>query len=180
MKQLLAVLMVLALIAGTSFAVDIGGSTAASGMRGEKYQKICIDQEVDIDIDAFHIDLDGGYDIDLELDEKVWDYGLGASYTLAYFTFGSIISGEKDLELNENKSYVDFVYETIGFNVTTLFSFDEEKDSFQGAEFSAFGSYGPAEITLGYLFTDDGAEVSGDAPDEPLNGGFYAKAKLSY
>ncbi len=180
MKRIVTVLMILTFIVGLVFAVDVSGSTAANIMRGEEYQKVFIEQEIDIDIDAFHIDLYGGYEYDLELEEKFWEYEIGAAYTLSYFTFGSIISGETDIELNEGKGYIDFVYESIGFNTTVLLSFDEELDRFQGAEFSIFGSYGPAEIRLGYVFTDDGAEVSGEAPDEPLDGGFYAKAKISY
>jgi len=172
--------LVMLLIAISTYGVDISGSTAASGMQGEEYQKVCIDQTVSIGIDALTIDLSGGYDIDLELEEKAWDYEVGASYSLAYFTFSSSICGEKDLELNENSSAIDFAYGDVGANVTVLLSFDETVDQFQGAEFYAFYKPGPVEVTVGYLFTDDGAEVAGEAPDEPLNGGLYAKLKVSY
>ena len=180
MKRILTVLMILTFIVGSVFAVDVSGSTSADVMKGEEYFKVFLAQEYAIDIDAFHIDLEGGYEIEPKKDVRFWEYEIGASYSLAYFVFGSIINGEKDLELNENKSYVDFAYENFGFNITTLFSFDEEKDQFQGTEFSVFYKPDSIELTVGYLFTDDGAEVAGDAPDEPLDGGFYAKAKISY
>ena len=179
MKNVFLILVML-LIAISTYGIDVGGSSAANVMQGEEYQKVCIDQTVSIGIDALTIELAGGYDIDLELDEKVWDYEVGASYALSYFVFSSSICGEKDLELNESWSAVDFAYENVGANVTVFLSFDETLDQFQGAEFYAFYKPGPVELTLGYLYTDDGAEVAGEAPDEPLNGGIYAKAKISY
>ncbi len=179
MKNVFLLLAMLLIAIGT-YGVDLSGSSAASGMTGEDYQKVSIDQTISIGIDALTIDLSGGYDIDLELDEKAWDYEVGASYALEYFVFSSSLSGEKDLELNENKSAVDFVYENVGANATVLISFDETLDEFQGAEFSAFYNLGPATFTVGYLLTDVGAEVAEIAPDEPLNGGLYFKAAVSY
>ena len=179
MKNVFLFLAMLLIAIGT-YGVDLSGSSAASGMTGEDYQKVFIDQTVSIGIDALTIDLAGGYDIDLELDERAWDYEIGASYALEYFVFSSSLSGEKDLELNENKSAVDFVYENVGANVTVFLSFDETLDQFQGAEFSAFYKPGPVELTIGYLLTDEGVEVAGIAPSEPLNGGVYFKAAVSY
>ncbi len=168
------------LLAISIYGVDLSGSSAASDMTGEDYQKVFIDQTVSIGIDALTIDLAGGYDIDLEFDEKAWDYKVGASYALEYFVFSSSICGEKDLELNENWNSIDFAYENVGANVTVFLSFDETLDQFQGAEFSAFYNLGPATFTVGYLLTDEGVEVAGIAPSEPLNGGVYFKAAVSY
>ena len=181
MKKILTILMILILGIGMVYAVDISGSTAANIMTGkDEYKEVWIEQDFDVDVNALHFDIIGNVNYDLGLEEEGWDYELGASYELEYFVFGGSLTGEKDIELNEIKGYVDFAIGDLGFNTTILLSADDLKDKFQGAEFYAFYKPEPIEITIGYLFTDDGAEVAGEAPNEPLDGGFYAKAKISY
>ncbi len=180
MKKILTILMILILGISMVYAVDISGSTAANIMAKDDYKEVWIEQDFDVDVNALHFDIIGNVNYDLGLEEEGWDYELGASYALEYFVFGGSLIGEKDIELDAIKGYVDFAIGDLGFNTTVLFSGNEENDRFQGAEFYVFYKPEPIEITVGYLFTDVGAEVAEEAPNEPLDGGFYAKAKISY
>jgi len=179
MKRVFMVLMML-IIAVSMMAVDVGGSTSASGMQGDEYQKIWINQKVTLDVDAFSFVANGEYNVDLEVDEKFYEYDLSGTYSISGFVFGTKIYGEKDLELRKNRSWVDFTYENFGFNITTDTLLDPEQEDWQGAEFSATYKPEPFEFTVGYLLTDVGAEIAEVAPSEPENGGVYFKAKVNY
>lgn len=179
MKRILCFLIML-LVTVSMMAVDVGGSTSTSGMQGDDYQKVWFNQGVFLEVGPLRFDASGEYNIDLEADEKFWEYDFAAKYAVAGFIFGSKIYGEKDLELRKNKSWVDFAYENFGFNVTTCTLLDPKQEDWQGAEFSATYKPGPAEFTVGYLLTDCGAEIAEIAPSEPENGGVYFKAKVSY
>jgi len=179
MKRVLLFLMILLLAVGI-YAVDVGGSTSTSGMQGDEYQKVWFNQGAYLEVGPLRFDANGEYNIDLEADEKFWEYDFAAKYSVAGFVFGSKIYGEKDLELRKNKSWVDFIYENFGFNVTTCTLLDPEQEDWQGAEFSATYKPDPFEFTVGYLLTDCGAEIAEVAPSEPLNGGVYAKVLVNY
>jgi len=161
-------------------AVDVGGSTSTSGMQGEDYQKIWFNQGIFLEVGPLRFDANGEYNVNLEAEEKFWEYDIAATYSISGFVFGSKIYGEKELELRKNKSWVDFAYENLGFNVTTCVLIDPKQENFEGAEFSVFYKPAPFEFTVGYLLTDCGAEIAEVAPSEPENGGVYAKVKVSY
>ena len=179
MRRTIIFLIMLLLAVGV-YAVDVGGSTAVGGMQGEDYMKVELDQGAFIEVGPVRFDGNVGYDIDMELEEKFWEYDLAAKYSVAGFVFGTKIYGEKELELRKNKSWVDFAYENIALNAMACILLDPEQEDFQGAEFSAVYTFGPAVFTVGYLLTDVGAEIAEVAPDEPLNGGVYAKVKVDY
>ena len=184
MKKLLAIVMVLAIVAGISFALEvggvkIGGSTAAAIINNETEGVIEIDQEVGVDIGALHFDAEVGIDVTLPAKEKTWEYEVGASYTFLIFKVGSSLAGEKDLHFDEIKAYVDIASGPVGGDVDVLFSADQDNDPFQGADISAFWKPGPAEIRIGYLYTEVG-DGGSNAPEELTDGGIYAKIKVSY
>ena len=79
MKKLLMVLVVLAIVAGMSFALEVGGSSAITGYGNEDAKTFEADQEIDIDLDALHFDVNGGLDLALPGKDWCWDYTLGAS-----------------------------------------------------------------------------------------------------
>ena len=177
--KLFILIIVLAMVAGISFALEIGGSTEAAGIGNGEEQKIEIDQEIDIDLDALHINLDGGVDYKLPEEDWLWDYEIGAAYTVSVFTFGGTIAGEKDLELDEVTVYTDIVVGNVGADVDFEFSADATKDFFQGVDISAFFNPGPFEFRVGYLLTENGAPDV-NAPELLEKGGIYGKVKFSY
>ena len=179
MRKLILTLVVLLMVSSISFALEVGGSTTVGAIGNSGAQRIEIDQEVDIDIDALHFDVNGGFDYDLPGKAYAWNYELGAAYTFSIFKVGGSITGKKDLNLNEVKAYADIAIENAGADVDFLFSADKTKDPFQGAEFSLFYKPGPFEFRTGYLLTKVG-DGGVNAPEELKKGGLYAKAKVSY
>ena len=179
MKRIFILIIVLAMVAGISFALEIGGSTVAAGIGNGEEQKIEIDQEIDIDLDALHFDVDGGVDYVLPVEDWLWDYEIGAAYTVSVFTFGGTIAGNKDLNLDVVTAYADIVVGEAGVDVDFEFSADETKDAFQGADFSAFFNPGPFEFRVGYLLTENGAPDV-NAPELLEKGGIYGKIKFNY
>ena len=179
MKKIFLLIIVLAMVAGISFALEIGGSTEASGIGNGEEQIIFVDQEIDIDLDALHIDLDGGVDYVLPVEDWLWDYEIGAAYTVSVFTFGGTIAGNKDLNLDVVTAYADIMAGEVGVDVDFEFSADETKDTFQGADISAFFNPGPFEFRIGYLLTENGAPDI-NAPELLTQGGIYGKVKFSY
>ena len=180
MKRLLMVLVVLAIVAGMSFAVEVGGSTAVAGIGNPDEKVFQVDQEIDIDLDALHFDVNGGLDYLVPEKDWMWDYEIGASYTILIFTFGSTVAGDKDVKLGDITLYADITpCEQAGVDIDFLFSADETKDAFRGADFSMFYNPGPCEFRVGYLWTEN-ALPDINAPELLANGGFYVKAKISY
>ena len=179
MKKLLTVLVVLVMVASVSFALEVGGSTATAIIGNGDQQRLEVDQEVDIDLGAFHFDVDGGVDYDLPVKEYAANYLVGASYTFSIFKVGGSIEGNRDVKLGAMKVYADIAVENVGADVDFLISADETKDIFQGAEFSAFYNPGPFEFRVGYLWTENGAPDI-NAPELLTDGGLYVKAKFSY
>ena len=179
MKKVFVLIIVLAMVAGILFALEIGGSTEASGIGNGEEQIIFVDQEIDIDLDALHFDVDGGIDYVLPVENWLWDYEIGAAYTVSVFTFGGTIAGNKDLNLDVVTAYADIVAGEVGVDVDFEFSADVTKDAFQGADFSAFFNPGPFEIRVGYLLTEN-ALPDVNAPELLEKGGIYGKIKFSY
>jgi len=178
MRKLLTIGLVLAIVAGTSFGLEVGGSTSAAYAGNADERLIMIDQEIDIDLDALHFDVDGGLDFLLPENERAWDYEIGAAYTISIFTFGATVGGDKDVKLGDVAAYADIVYENVGADIDFLFSADSAKDGFQGAEFSAFCNPEPFEFRVGYMMKS--GAVDANTPEALTEGGFYAKAKYSY
>jgi len=176
-KRALMVLLMLAIVVSMSFAGPVSGSTAAAVIGNTDEKRIEVDQEFDIDLGAFHIDVNGGVDYDLPVKEYAWDYLLGGSYAFSVFKVGASMEGDQDVKVDVIKAYVDVVYESVGADVDLLLSGDE--DIFQGVEFSAFVKPGPFEIRVGYLLTEVG-DGGANAPEELTDGGLYAKIKCTY
>lgn len=182
MKRLLIVLVVLAAVAGISFAVELGGSTAAATAGNDAEQVLEVDQAITVDIDALHFDLSAGYDYKFHTKDYLWDYEVAAKYTLGIFAFGGSIAGNRDVYLGNIKAYADIAYESVGADVDFLFSADQAKAQiFQGAEFSGFFNPGPLEIRIGYMLTPgDGSAVDANTPEALAGGGLFAKVKVTY
>jgi len=171
--------MVLAIVAGTSFALELGGSTQVAGIGNADQQRMEVDQEIDIDLGAFHIDLNGGFDYNIYDKTKFWDFDIGGKYTLGILTVGASFTGNQDLNVNEIKLFADLVVGPVGADVDVLFSADETIDAFRGLDISAFYNPGPFSFRVGYLFTENGAPDI-NAPELLTGGGVYAKAKVTY
>jgi hypothetical protein len=179
MKRTLVVLLFL-LVAIGLMAIEIGGETSAEVIyNGDPAGMFEIDQKVDIDIDNLHLDIDGGTDYKIDLQEWVWDYAIAGKYTWNILIFGGKITGKKDLNLNEIFGHVGVAYENVGADFHVQLSADEDLDPFQGFDVSAFWNVGPLSLKGGYLFTENGKPDKG-APSLPTNGGVYAKAKITY
>lgn len=182
MKRLLMVLVVLAIVAGMSFAVDVSGSTEMSGIGDGDQQRLEVAQEIDIDLGVFHFDVDGEIDYDLPVKETFWEWEVGTSVMFCpneMLTIGATAGGDKDVKLGDITAYTNIVFGTVGADVDFLFSADETKDAFQGADFSVYFDIGKLACRIGYLWTENG-EPDVNAPELLTNGGFYVKAKISY
>ncbi len=177
MKRLTILLLVLAIVAGTSFAIDFGGSTTVAGVANAEAQRVEVDQDIDIHIGSLHIDLAGG--VDYAGEDILADYSLGASIGFSVFKVGGSIAGNQGIPMTDVKAFLDIATGDIGADVDVLLSADAEKEVFQGAEFSAFWNPGPLEFRVGYLFTTLGAGGV-NAPEVFDDGGIYATAKISY
>jgi hypothetical protein len=178
MKQILAVIAMLAIVAGISFA-DIGGSTATAIIGNADEQRVEVDQEFDIDVDALHFDVNGGCDYTFHDKKRAWDWLVGASYSFSIFKVGGSLEGNKDVKLTVIKAYADITMGDVGADIDFKFSADPAADPFQGAEFSAYWNPGPVEIRVGYNWTELG-EPDVNVPEALTDGGLYAKAKISY
>ena len=177
-KRALIMLLVLVIVAGTSFALEVGGSTT-TGISGNKDEQIIIvEQEIDFDLGAFHVDVDGEVEYDLPVKEHTWEYEIGASYAFSIFKVGGAFGGNKDLKLEEYSLFADIVYETVGADIDFLFSADETKDVFQGAEFSVFFDVGSMACRVGYMMKS--GEVDANTPAALDEGGFYAEGTITY
>ena len=181
MKRLLLVLVVLAAVAGISFAqVEFSGSTAVSGIGNDVEQILRVEQVINVSVADFSVSLDAlTYDWLFADKESAWDYEVNGSYALGAFTFGAIVVGEKDIALNTIQPYVDIVLGPVGIDADMLFSVDKDKDAFQGAEFSGFWNPGPLELRIGYMITE-GDAVDANTPEALADGGIFATAKISY
>ncbi len=177
MKRLTMLLLVLAIVAGTSFAIDFGGSTAVAATANPDAQKVELDQDIDIDIGALHIDLAGG--VDYAGEDILADYSLGASIGFSVFKVGGSIAGNQGISMTDVKAFLDIATGPVGADIDVLLSADPANDVFRGAEFSAFWNPGPLELRVGYLFTSVGAGGV-NAPEVFDDGGIYAKAKITY
>ena len=185
MKRLLAILVVLAIVAGISWAVDFGGSTVVGAAANADLQKIEVDQEIDIDIGPLHIDLAGGVDYDSMILGNIIvghvsaDYEIGAKVGFSIFSVGGSIAGNDGVSMTDVKAFLDIAAGPVGADVDVLLSADSENDVFRGAEFSAFWNPGPVELRIGYLLTSAGVgEINTTEVFD--DGGFYATAKISY
>ena len=180
MKRLMLCVVVLAIVAGMSFAIEIGGSTAVSGVGNDAEQLLRIEQVINVSVADFSVSLDClTYDWLFADKESAWDYEVNASYGLEAFTFGAIFVGEKDTALDTIQPYIDFAIGPVGADVDVLLSMVKEKDVFQGAEFSAFWNPGPLELRIGYMLTNE-ATVDANTPEALDGGGFYGTATISY
>jgi len=179
MRKLLTMLVVLVMVASISFAVEVGGSTTGSIAGNREEQKIIVEQDVDIDVGILHFDVDGEVAYKPDVKETSWEYEIGASVPISVFTFGSTIGGDKDVKLGDITLYADMVYETVGADVDFLFSADETKDGFQGAEFSVFFDIGSLSGRVGYMLTENG-EPDVNTPAALTEGGFYATGTITY
>ncbi len=185
MKRLLTILVVLAMVASVSFAVDFGGSTAVGVTANAEVQKVEVDQEIDVDIGPLHLDLNGGLDYDSMIIESInvghvsADYEIGAELGVSVFTIGGSITGDDAVPLKDIKAGIGIATGDVGGDVDVKLSADPENEIFQGAEFSAFWNPGPLELRVGYFLTSNGVgEIN--VPEVFDDGGFYAKAKISY
>jgi len=178
-KVALIVLGVLVAVASISFAVELGGSTTGSIAGNKDEQKIIVEQEVDIDVGILHFDIDGEVAYIPDVKETSWEYEIGASVPISVFTFGSTIGGDNEVKLGDVAAYVDMVYENIGADIDFLFSADEGKDAFQGAEFSVFFDIGSLACRVGYMWTENG-EPDVNTPEALIEGGFYATGTITY
>ena len=177
MKRLTILILVLAIVAGISWAVDFGGSTAVGAVANADEQRVEVDQEIDIDIGPLHVDINGG--LDYAGEDILADFKLGAEVSFSVFKIGALITGKQSVPLNEIKAFIDIATGPVGADVDVLLSADAEKDVFQGAEFSAFWNPGPLELRAGYFLTSSGVgEIN--VPEVFDDGGIYGKIKISY
>ena len=185
MKHVLAILVVLVMVAGISWAVDFGGSTAVGVTANAEVQKVEVDQEIDVDIGPLHLDLNGGLDYDSMIIESINvghvspDYEIGAKVGFSIFTVGGSITGDEAVSLKDVKAFLDIAVGDVGGDIDIKLSADPENEIFQGAEFSAFWNPGPLELRAGYFLTSSGVgEIN--VPEVFDDGGIYAKIKISY
>ena len=179
MKRLMLCAVVLAIVASMSFALEVGGSTSTDIIGNEDETQMFVDQEVNIGIGILGIDASFGLDYFLPAKEHSWDYELGADVTFGIFTVGGTFGGDKDAHLGDITTFADIRVENVGMDIDFLFSADETKDRFQGADFSAFFNTDWLEARIGYLWTEHG-EPDINAPELLTGGGLYARAKIIY
>jgi len=170
---------VLAIVACMSFAMDVSGSTATAIIGNKDETQIFVDQEVNVDIGLLGLDASFGVDYFLPAKEKSWDYEIGADVSFGIFTVGGTFGGDKDAHLGDITAFADTRIENVGMDVDFLFSAAEGVDRFQGADFSAFLDVEWLEARVGYLWTEHG-EPDINAPELLTDGGLYAKAKIKY
>ena len=182
MKRLLMVLVVLAIVAGMSFAVDVSGSTTASVITNKDEHMVIAGQEWGVGIGILDIDVSGEITHTLLAKETFWEWEIGSSVTFCpndQFTVGGAIGGEKDIPLGDISAFVDIRIENVGADVDFLFSAAEGADRFQGAEFSVYFDVGSLACRVGYMWTDNG-EPDTNTPEALTGGGFYGTATISY
>ena len=184
MKKLLMVLVVLAIVAGMSFALEVGGSSAITGYGNADAKTFEADQEIDIDLDALHFDVNGGLDLALPGKDWCWDYELGASYVLSAFTFGGTIAGDSAVKLGTMTVSADFVVDSFGINSYLELSANKAVNFYRGVDVSIFFNPGPAELRFGMTYLDEIAVVDdvgySNAPAAVEGFGIYGSAKISY
>jgi hypothetical protein len=196
-KKLLAVIVVLVMVAGISFAdVVIGGSTSTGFANNADEGKLEIDQEIDIGVGKFHFDVNPGIDYKWPEKDMSWDYFFGVVYKpISVITTGWCIKGDQDFELRGGEirravsddavfhdMNVDFEIDLpsgVGFNTHIQFSVDPDNDFFQGLEISGYWHWDALELTAGYLLTENGLPDK-NAPELLDDGGIFAKAKIKY
>lgn len=185
MKRLMVTVLLLALLAFGAWAEEealfkFAGSTTAAGIVNADQQRMEIDQVIDIDIAALHLDLDGGFDYNFDPAQKFWNYDVGGSYALLKnLKLGGSVVGNQDLNLKCIDAFADFTLGKVGADFDILFSADKTKDVFQGLDVSAFYANDWVHIRVGWLFTENGAPDI-NAPELFTDGGVYAKVKVSY
>ena len=182
MKRLLIVLVVLAIVAGMSFAVDVSGSTTTSVIGNDEEQQLEVGQEFDIDFSFLHFDADGEVVYKPAVKETFWEYEMGASVIFCpndQLTVGGTFGGDKDVKLGDITAYTHIVFETVGADVDFLFSADEAKKKFQGAEFSVYFDVGSFACRVGYMWTENG-EPDMNTPEALPGGGFFGTATIRY
>ena len=179
MKRLTIILLVLLFVASAISALGFAGSTTAAVIGNSDQQRIEVDQECDIDLGALHFDVDGGVDYDLPVKEYAANYLVGTSYTFGIFKVGGSIEGDRAVKIGPITAYADIVFENVGADVDFLFSADDTKDAFQGADFSMYFDIGELACRIGYLWTQNGAPDI-NAPELLADGGLYGKLKITY
>jgi len=182
MKKLLMVLVVLAIVAGMSFAVDVSGSTTTSISANKDEQMLIAGQELGFGIGILDIDVSGEITHALPAKETFWEWEIGSSVTFCpndQFTVGGAIGGEKDIPVGDISAFVDVRIENVGADVDFLFSAAEDADRFQGAEFSVYFDVGSLACRVGYMWTENG-EPDTNTPEALTGGGFYGTATISY
>jgi len=176
------VLVVLAIVAGMSFAVDVSGSTTASVVTNKDEHMVIAGQEFGFGIGILDIDVSGEITHALPAKETFWEWEIGSSVTFCpndQFTVGGAIGGEKDIPLGDISAFVDVRIGNVGADVDFLFSAAEDADRFQGAEFSVYFDVGSLACRVGYMWTDNG-EPDTNTPEALTGGGFYGTATISY
>lgn len=182
MKRLMLCVLVLAIVASISFAMDVSGSTTGTVAGNEDEQKIIAAQEWGFGIGILDIDVGGEITHTLPAKETFWEWEIGSSVTFCpndAFTVGGTFGGEKNVPIGDITAYADIRVENVGVDVDFLFSADEAKDAFQGAEFSAFLDVGWLEARVGYMWTEHG-EPDMNTPEALDGGGLFATATIKY
>ncbi len=182
MKRLMLCLLVLAIVAGTSFAMDVSGSTTTSIIGNEDEQMLIVGQEWGFGIGILDISVSGEITHALPVKETFWEWEIGPSVTFCpndELTVGGAFGGEKDIPLGNISAFVDIRIENAGADIDFLFSAAEDADRFQGAEFSLFFNTDWLEARVGYMWTEHG-EPDMNIPEALDGGGFYGTAKIKY
>lgn len=182
MKRLMLCLLVLAIVAGTSFAMEVSGSTTGSIIGNDDEQLLILGQEWGFGIGILNIDLSGESTRALPTKEIFWEWEISPSVTFCpndELTIGGAFGGEKDISLGDISAFVDIRIENVGVDIDFLFSAAEGVDRFQGAEFSAFFTTDWLEARIGYMLTENG-EPDMNIPEVLDGGGFYGTATIKY
>ena len=185
MHKLLMVLLVLLIVSGTSFALDVGGYSAITGYGNAEGSQLEVDQEVDLDINALHFDLDGGFDYTMDKKLWAWDYTLGALYTLSVFTFGGTVAGDNELKLGTVTATTDVDLGKLDINAYLELSNDPAVNVFRGTDISGAITFGEGvTMRVGFTFIDEIAFIDDvgyvNAPAVMEGFGVYGKVEASY
>lgn len=197
MHKLLIVLLVLAMVASTSFGeVTVGGVTDASIIGGKEDGTLTAGQDVNIGAGPFSVDLEADWTKDL------WDGGntIDLAYTLGYsqafgiFTPKVEFTGDKSLAVEDNEWTGDLFSDLIpslninldpfGVDLYSDMSFEEGYDFLQTVEASAYWNFSKGSVRAGFLYMDAQAVEDDDYyPNSPAareGYSFFAKAEISY
>lgn len=184
MKRLIMCLVMLVIAAGISFSLDIYGSSAITGYGNADSKTFEGDQEINIDLNALHFDVDGGLDYALPGKEWSWDYTIGAIYSASIFQFGGTISGDNEVKLGDITTTADAIFGGFGLNGYLELSADKAKNVFRGVDVSATWACDFLELRFGMTYLDDLAFEDDvgyvNAPAAMEGVGMYGIAKVIY